>query len=134
MDQHGAAVGHPRTPVADVRARRPVAVCTVDVEHVDRPVDVGERIVGELADVADPVTDTGPLEVCEEHRVVVGGGIAVAVDLLWPTVVAGVRIDRDHRHVRRRCAGQHDRGTTLEAADLDDRAPGRAPVGAVVER
>ncbi len=134
MDQHRATVGHPRAPVADVGTGGGVAVGAVDVEHVDRSVHVDQSGVGELADVTDPIGHSGAFEVGEEHRVIVGCGVGVAVDLLRSAIVAGMGIDGDHRDVGSGSAGEDDRRTALKAADLDDGALRSAAAGGVVER
>ncbi len=54
MDQQGAAVRHPSAPLRDVLTRRAVAMCAVDVQHVDHAVDGPERLVRERPQVRHP--------------------------------------------------------------------------------
>ena len=75
----------------------------------------------DLAHVADLVARRRRLEVGVEHLVV--GSAACSsnpCDLLRAPVVAGVRVDGDELDARGRGAGQHDRRSAPEAADLDD--------------
>ena len=133
MDQHRAAVADPGTPVADVASGRRIPVCPVDVEHVDRAVDLAECGIRERPDVAHPIADAGAFEVGKERLVVVGGGGFESADLLRTAVVAGMRVDGDDVDTRRSRARQHDGRTALEATDLDDGAPIGAVHGGGVE-
>jgi len=70
MDQHGATVRYPVTPVDDVSARGSETVRAVDVEKVDVAVHVTEGVNRHLADVRDTLDDTGPLEIGGERGVI----------------------------------------------------------------
>ena len=82
------------TPVADVGPRRRVAMGAVDVEHVDRAVDLVERGIGEHAQVGDPIgSRRRPSRLATKAAWSSVGGVRVAADLLRAAVVAGVGVD-----------------------------------------
>ena len=76
MDQQRAAVGDARAPVADVGAGRAVAVGAVDVQHVDRAVDVAVGGVGERGHVAHPSATPARAQVGVEHGAVASAASA----------------------------------------------------------
>ena len=90
--------------------------------------------VGEHPQVPHPVGHARLLQVVEEDLMIVGGLVFEPVDLLGPTIVAGVRIDRHDLDARRSGTRQHDRRAAAEAADLDDQSAGRATGRRVVQR
>ncbi|CAB4835258.1 unannotated protein [freshwater metagenome] len=77
------------------------------------------------------IGDTGSSEVGVEDAIVVVRLVGEPLDLLGPTVVAGVRIDCNNPYTRFRGAGEHNRAAPTETADLDDRVAvaraGRCP-------
>ena len=116
----------PAPPFGDVAPGRCVPVGAVDVEHVDRIVDLGVGGIRERADVTDPTGDPGRREVGVEHRMVVGRLGLEADELLRAAIVAGVRVDGDDLDTIGRRRGEDDRRLAAEAADLHDPTAGRA--------
>ena len=106
---------------------------TIDVEHVDLTIDQSVRQVGELANVTDAITDARCCQIGLEDGVVVGGGGLESVDLLRAPIIAGVRVDRHDLDPLRSAECEHDRGTPLEASDLDDPTTGRTRCSRLVE-
>ena len=76
----------------------------VDVEDIDRVVDLGVGGVGEAGDVAHPLGDAGASEVGLERCPVSCRLVDEAGELLRTAIVAGVRVDRHDLDAGRRAA------------------------------
>ena len=67
MDEQRAAVDDPFTPLADVGERWCVAMSAVDVQHIDRVVDLSERVIGVQPQMSDAIANAGGLEIHVSH-------------------------------------------------------------------
>ncbi len=120
MNQHGATVSDLIAPSDDVSARRSEAVGAVDVEKVNVPVNITERIAGHLANVGYAVGNAGTSEVVGVAQVIAVSELLIRSNFLGPAITSCMGINGHNPNSSRRSTGENDQRTTTETSDFDD--------------